>query len=157
MTDQLQIKAKIGILKPASEVFDAIVDPAKMSNYFISKASGRMEAGKTINWQFPEMDMSFSIKVHQVEKDKFISYSWNDFDGTETKVDITITSKTDNHSFVSITESYRKNDDEGINWLRRNTEGWANFLACLKAWIEHGINLRKGAFDMSDMPEVKTT
>lgn len=27
-----------------------------------------------------------------------------------------------------------------------NTEGWANFLACLKAWMEYGINFRKGAF-----------
>ncbi len=34
-----------------------------------------------------------------------------------------------------------------VNWLRRNTEGWANFLDCLKAWLEYGINLRKGAFD----------
>lgn len=28
-----------------------------------------------------------------------------------------------------------------------NTDGWANFLACLKAYLEYGINLRKGAFD----------
>lgn len=28
-----------------------------------------------------------------------------------------------------------------------NTEGWANFLACLKAYLDYGINLRKGAFD----------
>ncbi len=28
-----------------------------------------------------------------------------------------------------------------------NTEGGANFLACLKAYLEHGIILRKGAFD----------
>jgi len=40
-----------------------------------------------------------------------------------------------------------KNDDVGINWLKSNTEGWANFLACLKAYLEYGINLRKGGFD----------
>jgi hypothetical protein len=28
-----------------------------------------------------------------------------------------------------------------------NTEGWANFLACMKAYLEYGIQLRKGAFD----------
>jgi hypothetical protein len=48
---------------------------------------------------------------------------------------------------VTVTEKSRNNDEAGILWLRRNTEGWANFLACLKAWLEYGINLRKGAFD----------
>jgi len=28
-----------------------------------------------------------------------------------------------------------------------NTGGWANFLACLKAYLEYGINLRKDSFD----------
>lgn len=28
-----------------------------------------------------------------------------------------------------------------------NTEGWANFLACMKAYLEYDIQLRKGAFD----------
>lgn len=44
----LEIKAAIQIQKPLHEVFEAIVDPEKMSNYFISKASGRMEEGKQI-------------------------------------------------------------------------------------------------------------
>lgn len=29
----------------------------------------------------------------------------------------------------------------------QTTGGWSNFPACLKAWLEYGINLRKGAFD----------
>ena len=41
----LTIETKLQILKPAAKVFDAIVDPAKMSNYFISQGSGRMEEG----------------------------------------------------------------------------------------------------------------
>ena len=35
----------------------------------------------------------------------------------------------------------------GLHWFGGNTEGWANFLACLKAYLEFGINLRKGGFD----------
>lgn len=31
----LEIKAALQIQKPAHEVFQAIIDPAKMSNYFI--------------------------------------------------------------------------------------------------------------------------
>jgi len=46
-----------------------------------------------------------------------------------------------------VTEKSRDKDEAGLKWLMQNTEGWANFLACLKAWLDNGINLRKGAFD----------
>jgi len=143
----LEIKAAIQIQKPAGELFEAIVDPAKMSNYFISKSSGRMEEGKKLTWQFPEFDMEFPIRVGKIEKDKYISYYWDDKDGTELLVEMILTPKEKNSTLISITEKSRNNDKAGINWLRGNTEGWANFLACLKAYLEYGINLRKGAFD----------
>ena len=38
----LEIKVALQILKPVNTVFEAIVDPEKMSNYFISESSGRM-------------------------------------------------------------------------------------------------------------------
>jgi uncharacterized protein YndB with AHSA1/START domain len=142
----LEIKTAIQILKPVSEVFEAIVDPKKMSNYFISKSTGRMEEGRQLKWRFPEFDMEFPIRVGKIEKDKYISYYW-DIDGIELLVEITLTSSDSNGTIVTITEKSRKNDEAGIRWLKGNTEGWANFLACLKAYLEFGINLRKAAFD----------
>ncbi|HQY19834.1 MAG TPA: SRPBCC family protein [Ignavibacteria bacterium] len=144
---KLEIKAAIQILKPAAEVFEAIADPEKMSNYFISESSGRMEEGKNLNWRFPEFDMDVPVRVGKIEKDKYVSYYWDDPDGTELFVEITLTPKEKNATLVSITERSRENNEEGIKWLKRNTEGWANFLACLKAYLEYGVNLRKGAFD----------
>lgn len=142
----LEIKTAIQILKPVNEVFDAIVDPSKMSNYFISKSSGRMEEGRQLKWQFPEFEMEFPIRVGKIEKDRYISFYW-DLDGIELLVEITLTSVNNTATIVTITEKSRKNDEAGIRWLKGNTEGWANFLACLKAYLEYGINLRKGAFD----------
>ena len=152
-TDKLEIKAGLKILKPREEVFEAIVDPKKMSGYFISSSSGRMESGKTLIWQFPEFDMQFPVGVETVEPPGFIAYYWSDPDGSETKVEFTLRAVDDNSTFVSIIEKSRENDEKGIAWLRRNTEGWANFLACLKAYLEYGINLRKGAFDISQLPQ----
>ena len=151
MKDQsLEIKTAIQILKPVNEVFEAIVDPNKMSNYFISKSSGRLETGKQIIWQFPEFDIEFPIRVGKIIKNEYISYYW-DVEGTELLVEMTLTARAVSSTLVTITEKSRANDEAGIKWLRGNTEGWANFLACLKAYLEYGINLRKGAFDfMSD-------
>ncbi len=143
---QLEIKTNIQIQKPAAEVFEAIVDPAKMSNYFISKGSGRMEEGKTLQWRFPEFDMEFPIRVGKIEKDKYVSYYWDSEDGKELLVEMVLTPK-GNDTLVTITEKAMNNDEAGIKWLKGNTEGWANFLASLKAYLEYGVNLRKGAFE----------
>jgi uncharacterized protein YndB with AHSA1/START domain len=147
MTNQiLGIKAALQILKPVNEVFEAIIDPDKMSKYFISKSSGRMEEGKQVMWKFPEFDMEFPIRVGNIERNKYISYSW-DVDGMELLVEITLKPHGNNSTVITVTENGRNNDEAGIKWLMGNTEGWANFLACLKAYLEYGINLRKGAFD----------
>ena len=38
-------------------------------------------------------------------------------------------------------------NEENLKWVLENTAGWANFLACMKAYIEYGIQLRKGAYE----------
>lgn len=147
----LEIKASIQIQKTVHEVFEAIVDPAKMSHYFISESNGRMEEGKKLTWYFPEFKTPVPVRVSKVEKDNYISYHWDGEDGKDLLVEITLIAKGPNATLITVTEKSRDNDEAGIKWLKGNTEGWANFLACLKAYLEYGINLRKGAFDfMSD-------
>ena len=149
---KLEIKTSLKIQKPLHDVFEAIVDHAKMSNYFISKSTGRIEGGKTVTWQFPEFDMQFPVRIGKVEKDKYISWYWGTAeDNEETNVEITLQQMKDG-VFVTVTEKERDNDEAGLKWLAGNAAGWANFLACLKGWLEYGINLRKGAFDPSQMP-----
>jgi uncharacterized protein YndB with AHSA1/START domain len=150
---QLEIKASINILKPIAEVFESIVDPQKMSGYFLASGSGRIETGKTLIWKFPEFDMEFPVKIKKVESPTYCSFYWDDIDGKEMLVEITLQAMGNDRTFVIVTEKSRDNDEKGIDWLKRNTEGWANFLACLKAYLEYDINLRKGAFDISQMPE----
>ncbi|MBS4036147.1 MAG: SRPBCC domain-containing protein [Ignavibacterium sp.] len=142
----LEIKVALQIQKSVREVFEAIADPDKMSNYFISKSSGRMEEGKKLFWKFPEFDEEFPVRIDKVEKDKYISFYW-DTDGNELLVEINLTSADNDSTLVMITEKSMENNEAGIKWLKGNTEGWANFLASLKAYLEYGINLRKGAFD----------
>lgn len=146
MSNHLEVKAAIQILKSIHEVFEAIVDPAKMSNYFISKGSGRMEEGRQLIWHFPEFDGDVPIRVGRIQADHYVSYYW-DVDGKENLIEITLTPRGENATVLNIVERGKASDEAGIQWLMRNTEGWANFLACLKAYLEYGVNLRKGAFD----------
>jgi uncharacterized protein YndB with AHSA1/START domain len=143
----LEIKAALQIQKPIHEVFEAIVDPEKMSNYFISESTGRMEENKMLAWHFPEFTVKVPVRVGKIEKDKYISYYWDGEGGKELFVEIDLAAQKDNSTVVTVTEKSMNNDEAGIKWLKGNTEGWANFLACMKAYLEYGINLRKGAFD----------
>ena len=59
------------ILKPVNEVFDAVVDPNKMSNYFISGASGPIKVGR-VEWEFGDVGARVSIDVLEVEDNRKI-------------------------------------------------------------------------------------
>jgi uncharacterized protein YndB with AHSA1/START domain len=146
MGKKLEIKVALQILKPASTVFEAIIDPEQMSSYFISEGSGKMLEGETLTWKFSELDMEFPVYVKKIDQDRYISYRW-EVEGEMLLVEITLEPYGDDATVVTITEKSRDNDEVGIKWLMGNTGGWANFLACLKAYLEYGINLRKGSFD----------
>jgi len=145
-TEALEIKAAIQIQKKVPEVFEAVVNPEQMSGYFIAKGSGRMEEGKNLIWHFPEFDEGYPIEVGRIEPDKSISFFW-EHSNDRMAVQIILASMPDGSTLVTVTEKGKENNPSGIQWLKENTEGWANFLACLKAYLEYGINLRKGAFD----------
>jgi len=148
------IKTQLQVQKPVQEVFEAVGNPVHMTRYFISESTGFMEQGKTLMWKFPEFEEKFPVYIEKIDPGKFISFSWNN-NGNKYVVDISFSEQKNNSTLVSVSETGGKNNEEGIIWLKQNTAGWANFLACLKAYLEYGINLRKGGFDF--MVEKKTS
>lgn len=141
--DKLTAKASIAIQKPVSEIFEAIINPASIQNYFISKGSGRLEKGKEVFWEFPEFEGSFPIKVIELIPEELVIFEWD----PNSIVEIRLRSIAENDTVVTVQETGYQMDEAGIKWLVGQTEGWANFLACMKAWIEFKIPLRKGAFN----------
>lgn len=52
----------------------------------------------------------------------------------------------DTRTPVTMTESAWKLTADATKNPFGNCEGWTGMLAALKAWVEHGINLREGFF-----------
>ena len=75
-TKALQVKTQMEIAKPVYEVFEAIVDPEKMSHYFISSGTGRMQGGKTVHWKF-DKGGGLDARVERTEPDRFVSFVWS--------------------------------------------------------------------------------
>ena len=143
---KLTAKATIQIQKPINSVFEAIIDPTKMNQYFIESSTGKLETDKTVEWKFPEFDELYLVVGKIIRKDEYISFDWSG--GKQNMlVEIILEKQTDDSTVVKIVEHEMNDNEAGIKQVIGQTEGWANFLASLKAYLEYGINLRKGAFD----------
>jgi uncharacterized protein YndB with AHSA1/START domain len=72
---KLQAEVEKKISKSVKEVFEAIVDPEKMSRYFITSGSSRLEEGKTI-WKWDDVGAELPITLRKSMKSAISSHSY---------------------------------------------------------------------------------
>ncbi|WPU64327.1 SRPBCC domain-containing protein [Peredibacter starrii] len=148
---ELNFPVQAKILKPISEVFDAVYNPKKLSTYFVTGgASGPMDEGAKVMWEFADFPGAFPVYVKNVKKNEQIVFEWEANDGTGhgAGYNTTVTfdfSEVDEYSTrVKILESGWRDPDKFLNAAVGNSKGWMQMVCCLKAYVEYGINLRKG-------------
>jgi uncharacterized protein YndB with AHSA1/START domain len=140
---ELDVNVRDRILKPVNDVFAAFVDPAKMSQYFISGASGPMKAGTKVEWEFADVGAKVLIDVLEVEENRRIVFEGGPC-GARSRTTIELRADDSNTTIVSINEAKFPTDHEGVKRALGQTAGWTYTLACLKAYLQFGINLRFG-------------
>ena len=136
---------KFKILKPANEVFEAFVDPSKIGNFWFSSSSERWEQGKTVTLTYDEYNAQLAIEVKKIEVNKKIVFQWG-ANGEGHIVFITLKELDNSSTLIEVNEEgFNENDEELINQLVDNKEGWVFMLTCLKAYLEFGASsLRTG-------------
>ena len=136
--------------RPVHEVFEAVADPKELSSYFTTGgASARLEAGKTVTWDFHDYPGAFPVHVKDVVPDERIMFEWQgDEPGAKRDISVTMTftSVEDGRTKVEVAETGWSDSDAGVKASYGNCMGWSQMLAALKAWKEYGINLREGAY-----------
>lgn len=143
MKPNFQVQLKIR--KPVAEVFDGVVDPKKLSGYFVAAASGPLEAGKTVMWRFAEVQGEFPVIVREVVENERIVFEWEATEGGyNTRVEMVFKPLDAGNTMVQIRESGWREDEKGIASSYSNCGGWMHMMACLKGYLEYGINLRAG-------------
>lgn len=134
-----QVTTKLKILKPANDVYEAIVNPDKMANYWFSSGTSRVEQGKTIIWRYDEYKAEGKINVLEVEENKLIIFSWG-ATGEETVVTIKFEEVDYSITIIEVNEAgLMENDPQLINKMLGQKEGWVYALTCLKAYLENGV------------------
>jgi uncharacterized protein YndB with AHSA1/START domain len=148
---ELKFRVFAYIAKPVHEVFEAVADPAQLSRYFTTGgARGRLESGAVVQWDFHDFPGAFPVDVIEVVPDERIVLEWpaNVPDGPSYPTTVTMTFKPtdDGRTLVEIAEEGWHEDPTGLKASYGNCMGWAQMLAALKLWVEHGINLREGMY-----------
>ncbi|RYZ35035.1 MAG: ATPase, partial [Myxococcaceae bacterium] len=154
---ELKFKVSGRVARPVEEVFEAVADPAKLSAYFTTGgAVGRMQTGATVQWEFADFPGAFPVEIVEVEKNRRILLQWEANEGPPeegdpvvraaymTTVVFTFEPLDDGRTLVTIEEGGWRETQTGLKAAFGNCQGWAQMLAALKVWVEHGINLREG-------------
>lgn len=147
----LKFRVATRIAKPVAEVFEAVADPEKLSNYFTTGgAKGRLETGATVSWDFHDYPGAFPVHVIEVVPNEKIILEWEASEGGESKEANYLTTVTmgfsaldDGRTLVEIKEEGWRENQGALDASYGNCHGWTQMLCALKIWIEHGINLRQ--------------
>lgn len=148
------------IAKPVEEVFEALADPEKLSQFFTTGgAEGRMNAGETVMWDFHDFPGAFPVYVIEVVPNEKIVFEWAAYEGDSGKIGakheeadyrttVTFLFKPtdDGRTLVEIIEEGWRETDGALRGSYLNCEGWTGMLCAMKMWLEHGINLREGFY-----------
>ena len=161
---ELSFTVQTKIRKPVGEVFDAVHNPKKLSGYFTSGGSnGPLDEGKIVLWKFNDVGdkiVEAPVKVQKVVPNRLIRFSWEASEGLydpktgsipesggyDTVVEMSFESLNANETLVKIVEGKWWSTERGLQGSYGNCQGWTQMSCCLKAFLEHGINLRKGSY-----------
>lgn len=156
----LTFRVSARISRPVAEVFEAVVNPDQLSRYFTTGgAKGRLETGATVYWDFHDFPGAFPVWVIEVEPEKKVVFQWEANDGppegedpvarTDYKTTVTMTFEPIDdgaRTLVAIEEHGWRQTETGLKASYGNCQGWTQMQCALKAYLEHGINLREGMF-----------
>jgi len=118
-----------------------------MEKYFTTRSSNSLITGQKIDWFWQHWGEN-SVFVKQIVENELIeltldSKNWAKTDpGYEVKVIFEFEDLGEGSTRLSISEKGWKTDTEGLKASHENCGGWQHMADCLKAWVEHGIDLR---------------
>ncbi|MDH3244850.1 MAG: SRPBCC family protein [Saprospiraceae bacterium] len=133
--------ADMAIRKPIDEVFEAFIDPAITTKFWFTKSSGKLEAGKQVEWTWEMYNLTVPVFVKEIQGNEKISLEMGSGD-QKSSVEWQFKALNPSKTFVTITNyDLPGTGDDLINQIRDSTGGFTIVLAGLKAYLEHGIEL----------------
>ena len=145
--DNLQLKqvpfTETGMLirKPVADVFEAFVNPDITTKFWFTKSSGRLEAGKQVQWDWEMYGISVLVTAKVIEPNRRIVIEWPG-SNSPTTAEWMFAPQKDGTTFVSVKEAgFTGDGDQLVKQVTDSTQGFSLVLAGLKALLEHNVRL----------------
>lgn len=133
---------------PPARAYEAVANPEQLQQHFtMGGAQGRIETGAIVTWEFADFPGPFQVEVIEADPPHMIVFDWGHPSGEGTnRVIFRFDPVDEERCKVSVTETGWMADADGIKAAYGNCMGWTDMLAAMKAWLDHGIQLRPGMF-----------
>ena len=136
------------ICRSPAEVFDAIVQPQQLQEYFVDRAEGEWHEGQAVVWHWEQWG-DYPVQVIALDRPRRIeleidSTAWKKTTdaGYPVRIVMELTELDDGGTMLQIRESGWQVDTSGLKASHENCSGWTHMAMCLKAYLEHGLDMR---------------
>lgn len=139
-TKNARVQTQMRIRKPVAQVFNAFIDPDITRNFWFTKGSDVLSAGKKVTWEWEMYNAITEVVVEEIIENEKILIKWG---VPFTTVDFRFKELSDGSTYVTISNyGFDKSGDELLAEINDSTGGFTTVLDGLKAYLEHGINLK---------------
>ena len=121
------------VRRPASEVWEAFVEPDRICRFWLGRSTGRLEDGASVRWTFKVAGAETDVTVAEAVQGELLDLRWDDGQplqiAFEDRGDATL---------VTVRVTDFGGDTPAANAVE-SMSGFTVVLASLKMWLEHGI------------------
>lgn len=129
--------ARVNILirRPVAEVFAAVTQPEYLTKFWLSSASGPLEAGKAVHWEFMVKGAEVDCFVRELTPNVRILIDWSD----GTKLDWRFAPHGKSETVLEVeNRGFHGDASEVVATALESTQGFSIVLCELKALLERG-------------------
>jgi uncharacterized protein YndB with AHSA1/START domain len=132
MTDAVA-RTKMLIRSPVADVFDAFVNPDKITKFWLNATTGPLAKGAQVEWSFMVPGVRDQVKVTAFDAPRRIDFDWSD----GIHVNMNFEPRSDRATVLEVQTSGFTGDDL-IDQIVNTTEGYSIVLCDLKTFLESG-------------------
>jgi uncharacterized protein YndB with AHSA1/START domain len=121
------------VRRSVDKVYDAFVDPEKITQFWLARSSGRLERGAHVTWAFKVAGAQTEVEVVEARPGRLLDLRWDD--GQPLRITFTDRGPA---TLVGIELTDFRGETPNAVAIE-SMSGFTLVLASLKLWLEHGI------------------
>lgn len=139
-TMSIDVKHSVLINCNIIAAYEAFTSAANIVHFFPNEAKGDMKTGTVVEWTWG--NQMCPVTVLDIVDNEKVVFSWQAFNVEYDTITTFTFEEKDGKTKVTARETGWGMGDSDLKSVIEHSAGWMHCLLCMKAWLEHGIDLR---------------